>query len=299
MNLKEARKQIRHIDEEMAALFEKRMELVVNVAEYKKETGLDVEDLEQEKHIIEEVGALIEREELRPYYAEFMQSNMDVSKRWQRKLLEGQKVAYCGGEGSLDHAAAGHIFPQSGLVSYDSYEEAFRAAEDGSCDVALVPFENGFGDEVGAIIDLIFAGNLYVNAVYDIKIKPEEWNIKSSVKEEIRRYAVLSGRENKAENKQDTGAFLLMFTVRDEVGGLAKAINTISVFNYNMRVLRSRPLKDHQWHYYFYAEAIGNDRSDNGKRMMNALKVTSSEVKIAGRYSANSRIITIDKADNK
>lgn len=299
MNLKEARKEIRHIDEKMAELFEKRMEFVTEVAKYKKKTGLDIDDPEQERHIIDECSVLIENDELRPYYSQFLQETMNVSKRWQHRLLEGQKIACCGDAGSLDYAAASSIFPDGIIESYDRYEDAFRAAEDGKADVVVMPFENGYGDEIASVMDLIFAGNLHVNAVYDIIIDPNAWGEKRSVNEEIRRYVALSTVENKPENKQDTGAFLLMFTVKDEAGGLAKAINTISVFNYNMRVLRSRPLKDHQWHYYFYAEALGNDTSDNGKRMLNALRVACADVKVAGRYSAGRKEIRIKGPDNK
>ena len=295
MNLKEARKGIRHIDEKIAELFEERMELAVEVAKYKKKTGLPVEDLEQEAHILDECNELIKNEEIRPYYKQFLQETMNVSKRWQHKILEGNMVAYCGGEDGLDYAAASNIFPGAKMKAFDSYKEAFRAVEKGECDLVVVPFENGYGDEVASVIDLIFSGNLHVNAVHDIVIDPAEWGEKSHGQEETRRYAVLSPTESKTENKQDTGAFLLMFIVKDEAGGLAKAINTISVFNYNMRVLRSRPLKDHQWHYYFYAEALGNDTSDNGKRMLNALRVTCTDVKVAGRYPARGMVIPVKK----
>ena len=89
MNLKEARKEIRYIDEKMAELFEKRMELVTEVAKYKKQNGLDIEDPEQERRILDECSALIENDEIRPYYVQFLQATMDISKKWQHRLLEG------------------------------------------------------------------------------------------------------------------------------------------------------------------------------------------------------------------
>jgi chorismate mutase/prephenate dehydratase len=73
--------------------------------------------------------------------------------------------------------------------------------------------------------------------------------------------------------------------VKDEVGGLAKAINLISAYNFNMRVLRSRPMHDLPWHYYFYAELEGNDNSENGQRMLNALKGVCPIMKVVGRYT--------------
>ena len=119
MNLKEARKGIRHIDEKIAELFEERMELAVEVAKYKKKTGLPVEDLEQEAHILDECNELIKNEEIRPYYKQFLQETMNVSKRWQHKILEGNMVAYCGGEDGLDYAAASNIFPGAKMKAFD------------------------------------------------------------------------------------------------------------------------------------------------------------------------------------
>ena len=97
------------------------------------------------------------------------------------------------------------------------------------------------------------------------------------------RFAVFSRAENPSSGR-DGGAFLLLFTVKDEVGGLATAINLVSAYNFNLRVLRSRPMKDLPWHYYFYAEAEGDAASENGRRMLAALRGVCPMVKIAGQY---------------
>ncbi|MBR6095918.1 MAG: chorismate mutase [Oscillospiraceae bacterium] len=100
------------------------------------------------------------------------------------------------------------------------------------------------------------------------------------------RFAVFSRVESRPAEKREGGAFLLLFTVKDEAGGLAKAINIISAYGFNLRVLRSRPMKDLPWHYYFYAEAEGDDGSENGRRMLAALRGACPMVKVAGRYTA-------------
>ena len=83
--------------------------------------------------------------------------------------------------------------------------------------------------------------------------------------------------------KRDGSAFLLLFTVKDEAGGLAKAINVISAYNFNMRVLRSRPMKGLAWHYYFYAEVEGDDSSESGRRMISARRGTCPGLTDVGR----------------
>ncbi|MBQ9412195.1 MAG: chorismate mutase [Oscillospiraceae bacterium] len=99
------------------------------------------------------------------------------------------------------------------------------------------------------------------------------------------RFAVFS-RTLAQMGKREGGGFLLLFMVKDEAGGLAKAINIISAYGYNMRVLRSRPMKNLSWHYYFYAELEGDDCSEDGRRMLSALHGVCPMVKVAGHYSA-------------
>ena len=81
-----------------------------------------------------------------------------------------------------------------------------------------------------------------------------------------------------------------MFTVKDEAGGLAKAVNVISAHNFNMRVLRSRPMKNLPWHYYFYAEVEGDDRSAEGRGMISALRGVCPSLKVAGHYTAAANV---------
>ena len=88
MDLDESRDIIKAIDEQMADLFVKRMDAVRHVAAYKREQGLPIEDKEQEARVIAGRGALIEDDELRPFYVQFLQGTMDVSKSWQHHLID-------------------------------------------------------------------------------------------------------------------------------------------------------------------------------------------------------------------
>lgn len=274
MELEELRQEISKADDEMAALFVRRMNAARQIAEHKRERGLPVEDAEQEKRVIREHSKWIEDPDLRDYYVRFLQAVMDVSKSWQHRLLEGQKIAYCGTEGSDDHTAVKNVFPSGVYVGYETYDQAYEAVACGECDTAVLPFENAQGGEVGRVLDLIFSGDLFVNDVFNVGDDALS-----------ARYAVLSRTERTDEQGKSNRAFMLMFTVRDETGGLAKAINVISAYDFNMRVMRSRPMRDLPWNYYFYAEAIGDDTSDNGQRMLNAMRVVCPSVKVAGRYS--------------
>ena len=87
--------------------------------------------------------------------------------------------------------------------------------------------------------------------------------------------------------KRENENFLLMFTVRNEAGSLAGALNIIGAHGFIMRSLRSRPMKDLQWNYYFYIEAEGNVNTVNGKEMMQELSAVCAKLRLVGSYYAN------------
>ena len=169
--LKQAREIINEVDAEMARLFVRRMEAAVQVAEYKKERGLPIFDGAREKEILEKGAARVSDPILREHYVRFLQNNMDVSKDYQRQLLEGMRVAYSGTEGAFAHIAAGEIFPGSTLVGHPNFAAAHAAVVSGACDCAVLPLENSSAGEVGQVTDMMFDGPLYVNGVYELAVR--------------------------------------------------------------------------------------------------------------------------------
>ena len=66
--LKKAREGISEVDSKMAALFEERMKLCGQIAEYKKSNGIQIYDAEREREVINNNVDLILDEELKSYY---------------------------------------------------------------------------------------------------------------------------------------------------------------------------------------------------------------------------------------
>lgn len=99
------------------------------------------------------------------------------------------------------------------------------------------------------------------------------------------RFAVLARAEDKHICEQHGAHFALMFTVRNEAGALARALNIIGAHSFNMRTLRSRPMKTLLWQYYFYVEAEGNIHSHEGNCMLEELAVCCDRLKIAGSFT--------------
>ena len=86
--LEQARNVINDIDKEMASLFERRMEAVISVANYKKANSMPILDSSRESLVIERNLAYIENDDMKQYYEEFIKSVMNISKEYQKKLLD-------------------------------------------------------------------------------------------------------------------------------------------------------------------------------------------------------------------
>lgn len=110
-----------------------------------------------------------------------------------------------------------------------------------------------------------------------------ERNINAS-RSNTTRFAVFSKSENKHTSKEMGVHTVLLFTVRNEAGALAKAIDIIGKHGFNMRTIRSRPMKNLLWQYYFYVEAEGNIHTDEGKEMMKELHNYCDKLKSIGTY---------------
>ena len=98
------------------------------------------------------------------------------------------------------------------------------------------------------------------------------------------RFAAFSRVESRRHSQRMGEHFILLFTVKHEAGALAKAIDIIGRYGFNMRTLRSRPMKDLLWQYYFYVEAEGDVYTEAGEWMMRELGFFCDRLKLAGTY---------------
>lgn len=167
----EARAEISEIDKEIAKLFERRMEAAVSVAEYKKANGLPIEDMVREQQLIEANSMLIENDEIRSYYINFLKNTMKLSKDYQHKLIDGMRVAFSGVKGAFAEIAVKRIFPDAVAVAYSDFKSAYKAVENGECEVAVLPIENSYEGDVARVMDLTYFGSLFINGVYDMAVE--------------------------------------------------------------------------------------------------------------------------------
>ena len=98
------------------------------------------------------------------------------------------------------------------------------------------------------------------------------------------RFAIFSRTANKRITKDSGVHSILLFTVRNEAGALARAIDVIGKYGFNMRTLRSRPMKELLWQYYFYVELEGNVQSEAGTSLLEGLGEFCDKLRFAGTY---------------
>ncbi|MCF0237830.1 MAG: chorismate mutase [Sphaerochaetaceae bacterium] len=137
--LEEARATITKVDEQMAKLFEERMEACRKVAKYKMENGLSIRDPERERVITTRNVDYLSNKELEPYYVDFLKNNINLACAFQSKLMEGMKIGYCGVEGAYAHIATKELFPYGNYVAYSSFEGAYKGCEKGEVDAVVLP----------------------------------------------------------------------------------------------------------------------------------------------------------------
>lgn len=85
--LEKQRAEIDAIDREIVALFERRMQVVVEVARIKKENGIAILDANREKEVIQKVQSYLKDATLKEELAEAYETLMKVSKDYQKKRM--------------------------------------------------------------------------------------------------------------------------------------------------------------------------------------------------------------------
>ena len=231
-----------------------------------------------------------------------------------------KRVIFSGIEGSFAAIAAHRLFPEGEFSHAHSFKEAYEKVSEGTCDAAVLPIENSYAGEVGQVSDLMFGGDLQVRFIYELSISQCLLGVPGGSIEEIR--TVISHPqaleqsaefisahnwetqpyENTARAAREVARMgdpqfaavgsaetaklydLTILTIKHVAGSLAKAVTIIGMYDFNMRVIRSRPVKEKNWQYYFYTELEGRVDTEDGKNMLKLLRTACELIKVVGIY---------------
>ncbi len=182
VELKELRDKIDQIDQEMVRLFEERMEICSQVAEYKIQTGKKVFDREREAAKIQAVKNMAHSDFNSHGIAELFSQIMAMSRKLQYQLLakngvvgrlpfiqvdqverEHVRVVFQGVEGAYSQAAMKQYFgKQIHSFHVAQWRDAMEAIAEGSADFAVLPIENSTAGSVNDMYDLLVEFENYI-----------------------------------------------------------------------------------------------------------------------------------------
>lgn len=191
IDLQECRKEIDVIDKEILRLFEKRMEVCEDVAEYKIHTGKQVLDPKREQdkldvlknqahgsfnslgaqELFQQIMAISRKRQ----YQLLTKNGIDMEKNYEmvdELPLKNVNVVFQGVEGAYSYAAMRAYFPDE-INSY--HVRTFRAAMEevafGKADYAVLPIENSTEGIVTDIYDLLTEYQLYIVGEQGVRVQ--------------------------------------------------------------------------------------------------------------------------------
>lgn len=191
MDLLELRNEIDEIDEQIVSLYERRMDISRQVAEYKIGTGKKVFDKEREEAKLQAVKALTHNAFNSHGIEELFEQIMSMSRKLQYRLLtergslnklpfiavtsleqEKARVVFPGAEGAYTQAAMQEYFGATiNSFHVETFRDAMIAIDEGSADFAVLPIENSTAGIVSEIYDMLVEFETYIVGEQIIQIE--------------------------------------------------------------------------------------------------------------------------------
>ncbi|MGG5460873.1 chorismate mutase [Clostridium sp. B9] len=211
----QCRNRIDEIDKELMKLFEERMNVVLGVAQYKKERNMPIFHKDRENQVIEKNLKRIDNKELLPYAEEMLHALMDISKEYQQDkigmteipLSKGSeiKIGFQGEKGSFSEEALIEYFGESyETFNFDEFEDVFEALKFRNIDYGILPIENSSTGSITDIYDLLNKFGFHIVGEKNLRIEHNLLGVKGAKVEDIKEiYSHLQGFEQSSEFLKD------------------------------------------------------------------------------------------------
>ena len=174
-DLSEIRNEIDSVDAEIVALYEKRMRLAEQVAEYKISTGKKVLDKEREKSKLDKIKEFATTDFTKCGVTELFEQIMAMSRKRQYQMLtehgildkpgfdaveklpvKKAKIVFQGVEGAYTQVAMKRFFGENiDSVHVETWRDAMEAIKSTEADYAVLPIENSSAGIISQNYDLL------------------------------------------------------------------------------------------------------------------------------------------------
>lgn len=194
-NLQNIRDEIDKIDKQLVELFERRMEIVKDVAQYKIENNMQVLDKEREKQVIKKNIGFLKNKKIEVYAAEYFDNLMSVSRKMQKDIIDEYKhnkmanVSYQGVPGSFSEQALTEYFKEYKKVNaynVSEFRDVFEALKNDKIDCGVLPIENSSTGGISQVYDLLREYEFSIVGERCIKVNHNLLGIKGTKIEDIK-----------------------------------------------------------------------------------------------------------------
>ncbi|MBU3191489.1 chorismate mutase [Clostridium bowmanii] len=182
------RNEIDKIDGNLLSLFEKRMEVVLKIAQYKKKNNIDILNAAREEAVIKETLDLVKNKDLLLEVEEFFKSVMEISRGYQNKnlntdgvLIRDEKltVGFYGVKGSFsEEALKGYFGEKVYTKAISEFEDIFLDLRYGKINYGVIPIENSSTGAISEVYDLLNKYSFYIIGEKYLKISQNLMGIK-------------------------------------------------------------------------------------------------------------------------
>lgn len=206
LDLGKIRNEIDRIDSQILELFENRMALSEEVAQFKIVTGKPVFDQQREISKLQKLGAAASNEFNSKGIQEIFRQMMSISRKRQYQLLtenqaeqpadyvqvehlptSGAKVVFQGVEGAYSFEAMRTFFGEDIISSHvETWREAMELVAEGKADYAVLPIENSTAGIVQDIYDLMVEYPNYIVGEQIISIAHQLMGVKGAKLSDIK-----------------------------------------------------------------------------------------------------------------
>lgn len=187
LDINKLRDEIDGIDKQIVELFEKRMDVVLNVAKYKEERDLPIFNGDREAEVIEKNLKRLSNKAYKKYAEEFFNNLMDVSRKMQKDIIGGSRIGVQGVAGSFSEEAKIAYFGEDKEIAfYDEFEDVFLALKNNEIDYGVLPVENTSTGAITTVYDLMKDYGFYIVGEQCIKIRQNLIGLKGTKLSDIK-----------------------------------------------------------------------------------------------------------------
>ena len=208
-DLADIRNRIDSVDAKIVELYKERIDILKDVAEYKKANSKPVLDVAREEEKISNLKSRVEGDFYKKAVEELYGQILSTSRLYQYSIIDSEekigafgfkmqdelpktvektaKVVYQGIDGAYSNIVAKQFFKdKAALYNVESFEEAVREVLEERADYALLPIVNSSAGPVWEVYDLLRENQVYIVAEHEYNVEHALMSVEGSTLSDIK-----------------------------------------------------------------------------------------------------------------